>query len=153
MAADTSLEKRESQEIQRAERLRPGRTYVPHVDIVERDDRLLLVADMPGVRSDDVDIRYERGELIIHGKIEPRQDPQNTQYVLREYGIGDFYRVFQVGEGIDASKIERELGWRPQETFESGLRKTVQWYLDNSEWVKGVTSGAYREWVSRHYGA
>ncbi len=54
---------------------------------------------------------------------------------------------------IDASKIERELGWRPQETFESGLRKTVQWYLDNGEWVKGVTSGAYREWVSRHYGA
>jgi len=54
---------------------------------------------------------------------------------------------------IDASKIERELGWRPQETFESGLRKTVQWYLDNSEWVKGVTSGAYREWVSRHYGS
>jgi dTDP-glucose 4,6-dehydratase len=53
---------------------------------------------------------------------------------------------------IDASKIEHELGWRPQETFESGLRKTVQWYLDNSEWVKGVTSGAYREWVSRHYG-
>ncbi len=53
---------------------------------------------------------------------------------------------------IDASKIERELGWRPQETFESGLRKTVQWYLDNSEWVQGVTSGAYREWVSRHYG-
>ena len=54
---------------------------------------------------------------------------------------------------IDASKIERELGWRPQESFESGLRKTVQWYLDNSEWVKGVTSGAYREWVNRHYGA
>jgi dTDP-glucose 4,6-dehydratase len=54
---------------------------------------------------------------------------------------------------IDASKIERELGWRPQETFESGLRKTVQWYLDNGEWVRGVTSGAYREWVSRHYGA
>ncbi|HEY0720128.1 MAG TPA: dTDP-glucose 4,6-dehydratase [Gammaproteobacteria bacterium] len=54
---------------------------------------------------------------------------------------------------IDAGKIERELGWRPQETFESGLRKTVQWYLDNGEWVQGVTSGAYREWVSRHYGA
>jgi dTDP-glucose 4,6-dehydratase len=54
---------------------------------------------------------------------------------------------------IDASKIERELGWTPVETFESGLRKTVQWYLENGEWVKGVTSGAYREWVSRHYGA
>ncbi|MGE0081082.1 MAG: dTDP-glucose 4,6-dehydratase [Thiohalomonadaceae bacterium] len=53
---------------------------------------------------------------------------------------------------IDASKIERDLGWRPQETFESGLRKTVQWYLANQKWVQNVTSGAYREWVSRQYG-
>lgn len=53
---------------------------------------------------------------------------------------------------IDAGKIERELGWRPRETFESGLRKTVQWYLDNEAWVEGVTSGAYREWTSHHYG-
>ncbi|QJQ96028.1 MULTISPECIES: dTDP-glucose 4,6-dehydratase [Halomonadaceae] len=53
---------------------------------------------------------------------------------------------------IDASKIERELGWRPQETFETGLRKTVQWYLDNDEWTTGVTSGAYREWTAQQYG-
>lgn len=53
---------------------------------------------------------------------------------------------------IDAGKIERELGWRPSETFESGLRKTVQWYLDNGAWVADVTSGAYREWTRRHYG-
>jgi dTDP-glucose 4,6-dehydratase len=52
---------------------------------------------------------------------------------------------------IDARKIERELGWKPAETFESGIRKTVQWYLDNPEWVKNVQSGAYREWVSRQY--
>nr|WP_297351262.1 dTDP-glucose 4,6-dehydratase [uncultured Caldimonas sp.] len=53
---------------------------------------------------------------------------------------------------IDASKIERELGWRPAETFESGIRKTVQWYLDNPEWVEQVQSGAYRDWVAQQYG-
>ena len=53
---------------------------------------------------------------------------------------------------IDARKIERELGWRPAESFESGIRKTIAWYLDNPDWVSGVTSGAYRQWVNQHYG-
>ena len=53
---------------------------------------------------------------------------------------------------IDAHKIERELGWKPQETFESGIRKTVQWYLDNPKWIAGVTSGDYRNWIGKHYG-
>ena len=52
---------------------------------------------------------------------------------------------------IDARKIERELGWKPTETFETGIRKTVQWYLDNPEWVANVQSGAYREWVAKQY--
>ncbi len=52
---------------------------------------------------------------------------------------------------IDASKIERELGWRPAETFETGIRKTVQWYLDNQAWITNVQSGAYREWVQTNY--
>ncbi|MEI6561183.1 MAG: dTDP-glucose 4,6-dehydratase [Verrucomicrobiota bacterium] len=52
---------------------------------------------------------------------------------------------------IDATKIDRELGWRPAETFESGIRKTVAWYLENSAWVAGVTSGAYREWLAQQY--
>ncbi|MFA9441594.1 dTDP-glucose 4,6-dehydratase [Uliginosibacterium sp. sgz301328] len=52
---------------------------------------------------------------------------------------------------IDARKIERELGWRPAETFETGIRKTVQWYLDNQAWVSNVQTGAYREWVERNY--
>jgi dTDP-glucose 4,6-dehydratase len=52
---------------------------------------------------------------------------------------------------IDASKIERELGWKPAETFDSGIRKTVQWYLDNPDWVAHVQSGAYREWVQANY--
>ena len=54
---------------------------------------------------------------------------------------------------IDARKIERELQWRPAETFETGIRKTVQWYLDNAGWVENVRSGAYREWVAQNYGA
>lgn len=52
---------------------------------------------------------------------------------------------------IDARKLESELGWKPAETFESGIRKTVQWYLDNPEWVAHVQSGAYREWVQKQY--
>ncbi|MDO4706040.1 MAG: dTDP-glucose 4,6-dehydratase [Comamonadaceae bacterium] len=52
---------------------------------------------------------------------------------------------------IDASKIQRELGWQPAETFDTGIRKTVQWYLDNPAWVQGVQSGAYREWVAQQY--
>jgi dTDP-glucose 4,6-dehydratase len=52
---------------------------------------------------------------------------------------------------MDATKIERELGWRPVETFESGIRKTVRWYLENSEWVRDVTSGGYRQWIETHY--
>jgi dTDP-glucose 4,6-dehydratase len=54
---------------------------------------------------------------------------------------------------IDACKIERELGWKPAETFETGIRKTVQWYLNHPEWVKNVQSGAYRDWVNKQYGA
>lgn len=54
---------------------------------------------------------------------------------------------------IDATKLERELGWKPAETFETGIRKTVRWYLYNQEWASNVTSGAYREWVGKQYGA
>ena len=54
---------------------------------------------------------------------------------------------------VDTGKIERTLGWRPKETFESGIRRTVRWYLDHQEWVRDVTSGAYREWIGTNYGA
>lgn len=53
---------------------------------------------------------------------------------------------------IDAGKIGRELGWMPQKTFATGLQRTVQWYLDHSDWVTHVTSGAYRQWVGKQYG-
>ena len=52
---------------------------------------------------------------------------------------------------IDARKIERELGWKPAETFETGIRKTVRWYMDNMAWVEHVASGGYRKWVDTNY--
>lgn len=52
---------------------------------------------------------------------------------------------------IDASKLERELGWKPAETFESGIAKTVQWYLDHPDWIEGVVSGSYRDWLKKQY--
>jgi len=52
---------------------------------------------------------------------------------------------------IDISKIEQELSWSPKETFESGIKKTIQWYLENSDWVKSVQTGAYRNWIKHHY--
>jgi dTDP-glucose 4,6-dehydratase len=53
---------------------------------------------------------------------------------------------------IDARKIESELGWKPQETFTTGIQKTVEWYLNNTKWVQGVTSGEYRHWLGKQYG-
>ncbi len=52
---------------------------------------------------------------------------------------------------IDARKLKRELGWKPEETFETGIRKTIAWYLENQDWVENVTSGAYREWLNKQY--
>ena len=52
---------------------------------------------------------------------------------------------------IDATKIEKELNWRPAETFETGIRKTVEWYVNNADWVEQVVSGEYRRWIERQY--
>ena len=52
---------------------------------------------------------------------------------------------------IDPGHIQKELGWSPSETFETGLRKTVRWYLDNNDWIDGVKTGAYRDWINKNY--
>lgn len=53
---------------------------------------------------------------------------------------------------IDARKLERELGWKPAETFDSGIRKTIEWYLGNPNWIEHVSNGSYRDWLDKHYG-
>lgn len=78
----------------------------------------------------------------------PREDKQNyaqqISFVTDRLGHDRRY-------AIDARKIEHELGWKPAETFNTGIRKTVQWYLDNQEWVANVQSGAYRDWLETNY--
>jgi dTDP-glucose 4,6-dehydratase len=85
----------------------------------------------------------------ILDQLQPRPDgrPYREQIAFVQDRPGHDRRY-----AIDATKVQRELGWRPAETFETGIRKTVQWYLDNQAWVANVTSGAYRNWVDRHYG-
>jgi dTDP-glucose 4,6-dehydratase len=108
---------------------RPGETYniggwneKPNIEIVETVCRLL-----DEMRPDPAG---PRRRLITHVADRPGHDKRYA---------------------IDAGKIERELGWRPSETFESGIRKTVAWYLDNAAWVERVQSGAYRHWIASHY--
>ena len=107
MAAQTAVRKQESN-VRRAEPARSGRVYTPPVDIVEQPDGLLLLADVPGVDGSDIDIQYENGLLTIHGKVKPRQQDR-SRCLLCEYGVGDYYRSFTIGEGIDANRIEAEL--------------------------------------------
>jgi dTDP-glucose 4,6-dehydratase len=109
---------------------RPGEVYniggwneMPNIDIVN------VICDL----LDELRPRAEgpHRELISFVKDRPGHD--------RRYAI-------------DARKIERELGWRPAETFQTGIRKTVQWYLEHPSWVANVQSGAYRRWVDLNYG-
>lgn len=103
----TELAKQEQQNVATVERTRGGMTYSPRIDIWEADDELVLYADMPGVTPDGLDIRFENRELTIHARVAPRQE--NVQFLYGEYGIGDYYRSFSIGESIDASKIYAEL--------------------------------------------
>lgn len=86
---------------------------------------------------------------VVLDELQPRSDGQSykTQITFVQDRPGHDRRY-----AINASKIERELGWKPTVTFETGIRETVQWYLDNPRWVANVTSGVYRDWISHQYG-
>jgi dTDP-glucose 4,6-dehydratase len=84
----------------------------------------------------------------ILDELQPRADGQSysTQITFVKDRPGHDQRY-----AIDASRLERELGWKPTETFETGIRKTVRWYLDNQDWVRNITTGSYRNWVEKQY--
>jgi dTDP-glucose 4,6-dehydratase len=108
---------------------RPGETYnVGGWNEKQNLEIVTTICDL--VDQNSQPLQKPRRELITFVKDRPGHD--------RRYAM-------------DATKIERELGWRPKETFESGIRKTVRWYLDHDEWVKDVTSGSYRKWIETHY--
>jgi HSP20 family protein len=105
--ANTSLQKTEGATGQIQPEATQSVYFTPRVDILENDNEITIFADMPGVRSEDADIRFENGELTLHGRCSPRQEVAN--YLAAEYGVGDFYRVFTINESIDADKITAEL--------------------------------------------
>jgi HSP20 family protein len=90
----------------RAEPTCSARHFTPRVDILETDKELTLFAEMPGVRPEDVDLRYENGELVLHGKVPAKLE--GKPMLLQEYEEGDFYRVFRIDETVDATKIDAE---------------------------------------------
>ncbi len=118
--------------------------------------RRVLAAGRPGETynvggwNEKPNIDIVRTVCALLDELRPRADgqpyAQQITYVKDRPGHDRRY-------AIDARKIERELGWKPQETFETGIRKTVRWYLDHPDWVAQVQSGAYRDWVATHYGA
>jgi len=81
--------------------------YTPRFDVCETDEAFLLTGDMPGVAADSVDIRSENKTLTVWGKVPPRNE--GVSYWAQEYGVGDYYRTFQLGDEIDASAIDAEL--------------------------------------------
>ena len=98
--------KSEASEPKQAERLRGGRVYRPAVDILETSDDYILQADLPGAKGEQIDVRFEDGELALRAPIEGR--PMPGRPLLQEYGVGDFQRTFRLSEQIDATRITAE---------------------------------------------
>src|SRR5262249_47109037 len=95
------------EQTERGERTRSGQWFKPSVDILEKGDELLLVADLPGASGDSIDVDFEEGVLTIQGRVPPRGD-EKTDFLWREYGVGDFHRSFRVSEQVDSSRIHAQ---------------------------------------------
>ena len=82
-------------------------TFTPRVDILENDEELILLADVPGVKLEDMEVRFEKGELTLHGRCPARA--YTPRSLGGEYDVGDFYRVFSLSEHLDSTRITAEL--------------------------------------------
>jgi dTDP-glucose 4,6-dehydratase len=99
-----------------------------------------------GGRQEMSNLEVVRQICAILDDLKPSQRPSESLVTFVKDRPGHDRRY-----AMNITKIERELGWRPRETFASGLRKTIEWYLDNLEWVEHVNSGSYREWINLQY--
>jgi HSP20 family protein len=106
LAQTNALAQKEAGEVTTPEATRGGIYYSPRVDIYETADEVVLQCDMPGAKPQDVDVRFEKGELSLTGKVQARATL--AEYLEEEYGIGDFYRSFTIAPEIDADKISAE---------------------------------------------
>lgn len=104
--ANTAIKNR-NEDVAKPERTQTGPVYTPPVDIWETEEELVVCADMPGVAPDNLDIEFENRQLTIRGKVLPRGGERDT--VLQEYGVGDYYRSFAIGESIDSERISAEM--------------------------------------------
>ena len=104
---DRGMAQRAAAELAVPEQIREGPHYHPDVDILERADELVVRADLPGTGAQGVDVRLDNGVLTIAGRLKDR-GRERRDYLFQEYGTGDFYRAFAVGEGVDAGAISAE---------------------------------------------
>jgi len=104
MAENTTMSKRT--DTTNTESTRSAKYFAPRVDIFETETELVMYADMPGVNPNDIDLRYEQGELILQGK--GALSNREGHEILAEFEEGDYYRVFQIHESIDSTRIEAE---------------------------------------------
>jgi HSP20 family molecular chaperone IbpA len=107
MEHNNPITKTPAEQVAGAEQTRCGRCYRPDVDILEHGDELLVLADVPGAKNDSIDVRFEDGTLEIRAAVTPREHNGET-CLLHEYGVGDYYRSFQVSEAVDAAKISAD---------------------------------------------
>ena len=106
MASVTTAPAKDRADLARPEATRGGVYFTPRVDIAENEKELTLFAEVPGVKPDDVNLRYENGELLLNCRVQPRSQGKNL--LLQEYDEGDFYRAFTIHESIDAGRISAE---------------------------------------------
>ncbi len=99
------MQKKEAGVPETGERTRASRIYAPQVDIIERKDDIVLIADMPGVDETSADITLDKNVLTIYGRVDPNE-PKDHRLSLSEYGIGDYQRVFTLSDEVDREKIQ-----------------------------------------------
>ncbi len=106
MVSESNIGKAQATEVSQTEEARSGVWYRPNVDILETADELMVVADVPGSTPEGIDVHFEDGTLTIHAPVARRHE--DGDFFVREYGVGDYYRTFQVNELVDAEKIAAE---------------------------------------------
>jgi HSP20 family molecular chaperone IbpA len=121
---DKEIQKKEAETPDTGERTRACRIYSPQVDIIERQENIVVIADMPGVDEKSVDITLEKNVLTIYGRVD-FEAPKDHRPALSEYGIGDYQRVFTLSDEVDRDKI--------QATVKNGVLRLV---MPKAETVK-----------------
>jgi HSP20 family protein len=117
MAEETGkVQKKEAQVQEGVERTKSRKVYTPHVDIIERKEDIVLIADMPGVDEKSVDITLEKNMLTIYGATAP-EVPEGHRPAVSEYGIGDYQRVFTLSDEVERNRI--------QASFKNGVLKLI----------------------------